>query len=68
MREVCIIDFNVAKKAAEKNLVSDDMGSFTMETQQTGTAGYSAPERFSNEGYTEKIDMWAAGIVLYMLL
>ena len=63
--KVCIIDFNVAKKVDNLN---DKMTTFCMETMQTGTAGYAAPERFDGKAYTEKIDMWAAGIVLYMLL
>lgn len=34
-----------------------------------GTAGYSAPEIINkNRGYTEKIDLWAAGVVLYAML
>jgi serine/threonine protein kinase len=40
-----------------------------MVTRSAGTLAFVAPERLK-EGmqYTEKVDMWAAGIVLYMLL
>jgi serine/threonine protein kinase len=41
---------------------------FIMYTK-TGTLAFASPERLSdNCNYTEKIDIWAAGIVLYMLL
>ena len=35
-----------------------------------GTKGYQAPEllRLSNEGYNEKVDMWAFGVMLYMMV
>ena len=42
---------------------------FNMYTHQRGTLAFAAPERLK-EGviYNEKIDMWAAGICLYMLI
>lgn len=40
-----------------------------MYTQSTGTLAYASPERLNGKlGFTEKVDMWAAGIVLFMLL
>lgn len=30
-----------------------------------GTPAYKAPELFSEESYGEKVDMWAAGVILY---
>ena len=35
-----------------------------------GTKGYQAPEllRLSGEGYNEKVDMWAFGVMLYMMV
>ena len=39
-----------------------------MKSSQRGTLAYAAPERMGFSPYTEKVDMWAAGIVLYMLL
>ena len=52
----------MAKKIPE----GDD---FLMFTRAAGAVAFAAPERLSeNSVYTEKVDMWAAGIVLYMLL
>ena len=55
------MDFNVSyKKPEEKETMS-------MMTK-TGTVAFSAPEIFTNAYYNEKIDIWSAGIVLYMML
>jgi len=35
---------------------------------KTGTAAYKAPEIFLREVYDNKIDIWSAGIVLFMML
>lgn len=59
---VILIDFNVAKKV-------DDGEIIMMYTKSAGTLAFAAPERLTdNCVYTEKVDMWAAGIVLFMLL
>ena len=55
-----ITDFNVAKK---KNID----GSFHMMTK-TGTLAFSAPEIFSDTYYSEKVDVWAAGVVFYAMI
>ena len=35
----------------------------------TGVVQFSAPEIFDqNTGYDEKVDVWSAGIVFYMML
>lgn len=40
-----------------------------MYTKSAGTLSFSAPERLAESCiYNEKVDMWAIGIVLYMLL
>ena len=40
-----------------------------MHTRSTGALAYAAPERLKdNCVYNEKVDMWACGIVLFMLL
>lgn len=35
---------------------------------KTGTVAYSAPEIFTQNVYDYKVDIWSAGIVLYMML
>jgi calcium-dependent protein kinase len=35
---------------------------------KTGTVQFSAPEIFSQSEYDEKIDVWSAGVILYMML
>lgn len=58
----CLVDFNVAKKIREGEM-------FLMYTKTAGTLAFAAPERLrDNCVYTEKVDMWAVGIVLYMLV
>ena len=40
-----------------------------MYSKSAGTLEYSAPERIKDQhGFTNKIDMWAAGLVLFILL
>lgn len=57
-----MVDFNVAKKVNEGD-------NFVMFTKSAGTLAFTAPERLrDNCVYTEKVDMWAMGIVLFMLL
>ncbi len=34
----------------------------------TGTVAFSAPEVFYGSQYTEAVDMWSAGVVLYTML
>ena len=57
--KVYILDFNVSSKKKE------DV--FKMMTK-TGTVAFSAPEIFTQQVYDEKVDIWSAGIVLYMML
>ena len=41
-----------------------------MYTRSAGTLAFAAPERFldNNIGYTNKVDIWSSGIILFMLL
>lgn len=57
-----IADFNVAK-------YTEGEGEMELWTKSAGTIAFVAPERLrDNMAYSEKVDMWAAGIVLHMLL
>lgn len=42
----------------------------TMHTTGSGTLSFAAPERLKDhgKGYTQKVDIWSAGILLVMLL
>ena len=56
------MDFNVSfLRKDEKNVMHQ------MRTK-TGTVAFSAPEIFTQNVYDEKVDIWSAGIVLYMML
>ena len=54
-----IVDFNVSREFDKNKQI--------MKTN-TGIVQFSAPEMFTKQPYTEKIDIWSAGIILYMML
>jgi len=54
------MDFNVS------SIKKDDKQEFYMMTK-TGTVAFSAPEIFVNAQYNCLVDVWSAGIVLYMM-
>ena len=54
------MDFNVS------SLKKEDQNDFQMMTK-TGTVAFSAPEIFTHQFYNCLIDLWSAGIVLYMM-
>lgn len=61
-----MVDFNVAKKVE-----GPEDSPLKMSTHTAGTLSFAAPERLSTDpenSYTEKVDIWSAGIVLVMLL
>lgn len=64
-----LTDFNVAKffegeyKDAQK-IIPDELKMYTY----TGTLAFSAPEILECRSYTEKVDLWSAGCVLYTML
>lgn len=35
---------------------------------RTGTEFYTAPEIYQGGGYTEKVDLWAVGVTLYLMI
>lgn len=56
---VKIIDFGFAKFMAGENATT---------TSFLGTGGYLAPEILMHHPYTSAVDMWAFGVLLYLLL
>lgn len=59
--KIWLIDFGVSKIMLERNTVK------TMMTN-TGTCEYKAPEIYEGGKYSENIDLWAAGVVLYEMV
>jgi serine/threonine protein kinase len=61
---VKVLDFGIAK------LVGDVTGEehLTVEGSILGTPTYMAPERFSNENYDGRADVYSLGILLYRML
>jgi len=55
---VKLIDFGFAAKVQKEHPFTDKLGSL----------GYLAPEIFTEVSYDSKVDIWAAGIVLYNML
>ena len=63
-----ITDFNVAKFTSNyENYDAFKQNNYEMNTY-TGTIAFRAPEMFSQKTYTESVDVWAAGCVLYTML
>ena len=63
-----ILDFNVAKFYKNyKNYNSLSKKNYEM-TTYTGTIAFTAPEVFTSDHYTEEVDMWSAGCILYTML
>lgn len=63
-QRVVLIDFNVSKK-----VLGADAG-LNMYTKCVGSIAFAAPERLKQDqkAYSEKVDLWAAGLVLTYLL
>jgi serine/threonine protein kinase len=64
LRKIIILDLGVSKKfmvvrPGAKNPMFKEMWT------STGAQYYCAPEIFLGGGYTQKIDVWAIGVLLY---
>lgn len=71
---VTLIDFNVSRRFREKKgfqlgveLTSPESTATKrlLMLTQTGAASYTAPELSLGHSYTEKVDLWGVGCVLY---
>ena len=63
-----ITDFNVAKFSENyQNYSEFKRNNYEMNTY-TGTIAFKAPEMFGKNNYSEEVDVWAAGCVLYIML
>ena len=51
-----------------KNIAKLDVTGGKLLYNQTGTPAYVAPEIMDCQGYTEKVDIWSAGVLLYAML
>jgi serine/threonine protein kinase len=61
---VKLLDFGIARIVANHRLSNN----LTMEEIEFGTPAYMAPERFKNEPYDSKIDVYSLGVVFYELV
>lgn len=66
--QVKIADFNVAKFSNKYHDYSEVSKSNYQMTTYTGTVAFSAPEIFAGFIYSEMVDVWSAGCVLYTML
>jgi len=57
-----LADFGLATKVVEENGVHEPL------TQACGSPGYVAPEIIAFEGYGKPVDVWAIGVIVYILL
>ncbi len=55
-------------KVADFGIARIDGGGLTQVTMMIGTPGYMAPEQFLGRGIDHRVDIYAAGVVLYLLL
>lgn len=66
----------LADKSLDSPIKLVDFGFATVESEQTrkpsrylcGTPGYMAPEVIRDRSYTTKVDIWALGVVFYILV
>jgi serine/threonine protein kinase len=67
-KTVKICDFGFAKKI--DYVYGNNMGSGSLKKIATvcGSPLYMAPEIYQNNGYTESVDIWSLGIILYEML
>ncbi|WKB53513.1 serine/threonine-protein kinase [Eleftheria terrae] len=55
-------------KIADFGIARVDAGGLTQLNAIVGTPGYMAPEQYTGEKLDHRVDLWAAGVLLYQLL
>lgn len=70
--KITLIDFNVSRRFREKNVNKGGSGEIDSPAMKnilmltnTGAAAFTAPEINLGYSYTEKVDMWGVGCILY---
>jgi tRNA A-37 threonylcarbamoyl transferase component Bud32/Ca2+-binding EF-hand superfamily protein len=58
LKKIYLIDFGLARYLDSREKVNS----------KVGTMGYCAPEVITKDPYNESVDVWAVGVVLYLLL
>ncbi|OWB60404.1 kinase activity protein [[Candida] boidinii] len=73
--DIVIADFGIAKKIQNFNNDSSDDSDLQQQQQEqpyligyAGSFGYSAPETYTDEGYSYPADIWSVGVITYTLL
>ena len=66
--ENMLIDQNFNLKLTDFGLCAIKKSEFDMYESTLGTVRYTAPEMLEGDGYNESVDIWAIGVVLFMLL
>ncbi len=56
--EIKVADFGLAKLLDQSQVMAT----------ACGTPGYVAPEILEGKAYTDKVDMWSLGVILYIIL
>lgn len=68
-RHLLVADFGVARALSRSTLTSDDRSRLTGVGMAIGTPAYMAPEQaLADEGADHRVDLYAAGLVLYEML
>jgi serine/threonine protein kinase len=65
--KIKIIDFEISKQFKYFRPNHQVLKVCEMWTR-TGTQDYMAPEMFESTGYSESVDIWAIGVIAYLLL
>lgn len=66
--KLMITDFGLAHQSQPCNAVNGEIGDQELMTDPCGTPEYIAPEILARIPYTNKVDLWAMGVITFILL